>query len=97
MPSWLEPVGPERLGSQGIGRSTQWGPCLVRRVVEVQHVGEVVGLGERAQNLLVDLVADIGRALEGDHIGEARARRHGNGREGLAGEAIADVFHEQQH
>ena len=43
------------------------------RVVEVRHVGQIVRLRERAEDLLVDLVADVGLALERDHVGEARA------------------------
>ena len=52
---------------------------------------------ERAENLLVDLVADVGLALERDHVGKARAGRDGDGRVGLASVAVTDVFHEQQH
>ena len=66
------------------------------RVVEVRHVGQLVRLRERPEDLLVDLVADVGLALERDHVGKARAFRDGDGRVGLAGVAVADVFHEQQ-
>ena len=34
---------------------------------------KLVRLGERPENLLVDLVANVGLALERDHVGEARA------------------------
>ena len=53
------------------------------RVVEVRHVGQLVRLSERPENLLVDLVADVGLALERDHVGEARALRDGDRRVGL--------------
>ena len=59
-------------------------------------IGQLVGLEQRSENLLVDLVADVGLALERDHVGKARARRDGDGRVGLARVAITDVFHEQQ-
>ena len=48
-------------------------PSLVG-VVEVRHVGQLVGLGQRPEDLLVDLVADVALALERDHVGEAGAR-----------------------
>ena len=67
------------------------------RIIEIRHVGEVVLTRQRAENLLVDLVADVGLALEGDHVGKARARRNRNRGVRLAGELVADVFHEQQH
>ena len=65
-------------------------------IVEVRHVGQLVRLGERPENLLVDLVADVGLALERDHVGKARAFGDADGRVGLAGIPVADVFHEQQ-
>jgi hypothetical protein len=66
-------------------------------IVEVRHVGQAVGPREWTQDPLVDLVADVRLALEGDHVGEAGTLRHGDGGERLAGKAVADVFHEQQH
>ncbi len=65
-------------------------------VVEVRHVGQLVGVGQRGDDLLVDLVADVGLALEGDHVLEAGALRDGDRRVGLAGVFVADVFDEQQ-
>ncbi len=53
-------------------------------------------LGQRADDLLVDLVADIARALEGEHVLEASAGRDGDRRVGLAGVFVADVLDEQQ-
>ena len=44
-------------------------------VVEVRHVGQLVGIGQRGDDLLVDLVADVGLALERDHVLEAGALR----------------------
>ena len=65
-------------------------------VVEVRQVGELVGVGQRGDDLLVDLVADVGLALEGDHVLEAGARRDRDRRVGLAGVLVADVLDEQQ-
>ena len=51
-------------------------------IVEVWEVAASearVGVDQRLDDLGVDLVADIGLALEGDHILEARALRDGNG------------------
>ena len=44
-------------------------------VVEVRHVGQLVGIRQRRDDLLVDLVADVALALERDHVLEARALR----------------------
>ena len=65
-------------------------------VVEVRHVGQLVGVGQRGDDLLVDLVADVALALERDHVLEAGARRDGDRRVGLAGVLVADVLDEQQ-
>ena len=65
-------------------------------VVEVRHVGQLVGVGQRRDDLLVDLVADVGLALERDHVLEARAFGNGDRCVGLAGVFVADVFDEQQ-
>jgi hypothetical protein len=40
------------------------------------------------------MVADIGFALEGDHVREAGAWGNGDGGVGRAGEFVADVFDE---
>ena len=66
-------------------------------IVEIRHVGQLVGIGQRSDDLLVDLVADVRLALEGDHVLEARALRNGDRRVGLPGILVADVFDEQQH
>ena len=66
-------------------------------VVEVRHVGQLVGVGQRSEDLLVDLVANVGLALERDHVLEARAIGNGDRRVGHARVFVADVFHEQQH
>ena len=71
-------------------------------LVGVVEVGEVglgelrVGLGERAEDVLVDLVADVGLALECDHVGEAGPRRNDDGRVFFPGVFVADVFDEEQ-
>ena len=69
----------------------------LRRVIEVRHVREVIGLRQGAEDLLVDLVANVGRALELDHIGKAGAGWDDDVGEGLPGETVAHVFHKQQH
>ena len=66
------------------------------RVVEVRHVGQLVGLCERAKDAFIDLVADVRFALEGDHVGEGGPRRDGDRRVGLARVFVADVFDEQE-
>ena len=68
----------------------------LRRVVEVGHVRQLVGGGERPEDLLVDLIADVGLALERHHVLEAGAGRDGDGRVGHAGVLVAHVLHEQQ-
>ena len=65
-------------------------------VVEVREIGQLVGVGQRGDDLLVDLVADIARALEAEHVFEAGAGRDGDRREGLADVFVADVLDEQQ-
>jgi hypothetical protein len=35
-------------------------------VVEIRHIRKLVGVGQRGDDLLVDLVADVALALEGD-------------------------------
>ena len=69
----------------------------LRRVVKVRHVGQLVGIGQRRDDLLVDLVADVAGALERHHVFEARAGRDLDRRVGLAGVLVADVLDEEQH
>ena len=64
------------------------------RVVEVRHVGQLVGAGKRRYDLLVDLVANVGLSLEGHHVLEGCALGNGDRGEGLAREFVADVFDE---
>jgi hypothetical protein len=66
------------------------------RVVKVRHVGQSVGLRQGGEDLLVDLVADVGPALEGNHVPEAGARGDDDGGVGVAGVFVADVFDEEQ-
>ena len=49
-------------------------------VVEVRHVGEFIGVGQRSDDFLIDLVANVALALERDHILEARALGNGDRR-----------------
>ena len=66
-------------------------------IVEVRHIGQIVGVGQRPEDVFVDLIADVALALERDHILEAGAVGNRNGREGLTGVFVTDVLHEQQH
>ncbi len=66
-------------------------------VVEVRHVGEPVLLRERAKDAFVDLVTNVGLALEGDHVLEAGSFRDGDERVVAAGVLVADVFDEEEH
>ena len=65
-------------------------------VVKVGEVGQLVGAGQRGKDLLVDLVADVARALEGDHVLEARALGDCDRRVRPAGVLVADVLDEEQ-
>ena len=65
-------------------------------VVEVRHVGQLVGLGQRGDDLLVDLVADVRLALQRDHVLEAGALGDRDRRIGHARVLVADVLDEQQ-
>jgi hypothetical protein len=65
-------------------------------LVEVRHVGQLVGICQRRDDPLVDLISDVTLALECDHVFEARAFRNGNRCKRLAGIFVADVFDEQQ-
>src|SRR5207237_10743002 len=59
--------------------------------------GQFVGLGERLNNFLVDLVADVALALERDHILEICTAWDGDRRIRYSGIFIADVLDEEQH
>lgn len=65
-------------------------------VVEIGWLGEIVGEEEGAEDLFVNLVPDVGLALERGHIGETGAGRDRDRGEGLTGEFIADVFYEEE-
>ena len=66
------------------------------RVVEVRHVGQLVGVFQRLDDLLVNLIADVGLALEGDQVREAGPVGDRDRREKLPGELVADVLDEEQ-
>ena len=66
-------------------------------VVEVRHVGQLVGVGQRGDYRLVDLVADVTLALQSNHVGKACARRDGDRRVGLICILVADVLDEKQN
>src|SRR5262249_7830989 len=59
-------------------------------------VGQLVSIGQRGDDLLVDLVADVRFALECDHALEAGALGDDDRSERHAGIFVADVFDEQQ-
>jgi len=65
-------------------------------VVEVRHVGELVGARQRPKNTLVDLVADVGFAFEGNHIPEACALGNGYGSIEDTSIFIADILDKKQ-
>ena len=67
-----------------------------RGVVEIRHVGQFVGVSQRPEDLLVDLVADVALALERGHVLEAGARGNRDRGEGHAGVLVADILHEEQ-
>ncbi len=64
--------------------------------VEVWKIGQLIGGGQRRDDLRVDLVANVGRALQSDQIFEAGARWDSDGGVALTGVLVADVLHEQQ-
>ncbi len=66
-------------------------------VVEVGKIGELVGILQWGDDLLVDLVTDVALALEGDQVFEARAFGDRDRCVLLAGIFVADVFDEEQH
>src|SRR6266705_803699 len=57
----------------------------------------LLAVGQRGDDLLVDLVADVALALEGDHVLEAGSGRDRDRGVGLADVLVADVLNEQQH
>ena len=65
-------------------------------VIEVRHVGQLVGICQWRDDLFVDLVTDVALALERDHVFEACAFGNGNRCKRLTGVFVADVFDEQQ-
>jgi len=65
-------------------------------VVEIREIGELVGFGQRCDDLLVDQIADVALALEGHHVLEAGASGDGDRRVALAGIFVADVLDEEQ-
>ena len=64
-------------------------------VVEIREAAELVGCGERRNDLLVDLVADVRAPLQGHHVREAGPRRHLDRAVGLPGVLVRDVLYEQ--
>lgn len=64
-------------------------------IVEVRHVGQFVGVGQRGNDPFVDQVADLGIALERHHVGKAGTGRHLDGRKRLVGVFVADILDEQ--
>lgn len=67
------------------------------RIVEIRHAGQLVGIGERRDDFLVDIVPDGRLAFERHHVLETRTRRDGDRRKRLPGVFVADVFDEQHH
>ena len=67
------------------------------RVIEIGEIRKLVGIRQRRDDLLIDLVADIGLALQRHHILETRPLWNGDRRIRLSRILIADVLDEQQH
>ncbi len=65
-------------------------------VVEVRHIGELVGARQRPENLFIDLVANVGFAFEGNHIPEACPLGNGYGSIEHTGIFVADIFDKKQ-
>src|SRR5208283_784694 len=65
-------------------------------IVKVRHFRQVVDLGQRGDDLLVDLVANVGLALEGDHVFEAGTWRDGDWGVGHASVFVTYVLDKQQ-
>ncbi len=65
------------------------------RVVEIRKVRELVGIRQRRDDLLIDLITDVRFAFERNHVGEAGARRNRDWGVGHAGILVADVLHEE--
>jgi len=66
-------------------------------IVEIGHIRQLIGTSQRRDDLLVDLVADVGLALERNHVLKACAFGDGNRCIRNTGIFIADIFDEQQH
>jgi len=63
-----------KMATRLVSRSTYLlAGAKLRGFVEVGEIGQLVGTGQRGDDLLVDLVTDVARALERDHPGEAAA------------------------
>jgi hypothetical protein len=69
----------------------------LRGIIEVRKIGKFVGVGQRGDDFLVDIVADTRLALKGNHVLEARALGNADRRIRRAGVLVANVFDEQQH
>ena len=67
------------------------------RVVEIREVRELVRIRQRRDDLLIDLVADVGLALQRHHILEAGSRWDSDRRIRHPRILVADVLDEQQH
>ena len=61
-------------------------------VIEVREVGQPVGISQRGDDLLVDLVADVRLALERHHVLEAGARGDDDGSEMTRRLFVAEVL-----
>lgn len=74
-----------------------WTIAEFDRVVKVWKVGLrklLIGSGEWGDDLLVDLITDVGRAFESDHRFEIGTVGNRDGREGRAVVFVADVLDE---
>ena len=66
-------------------------------IIKVRHVRQLVGIGQRRDDLLVDLVANVRLTLEGNHVLEAGTFGNGDRCVRNTGVFVTDVFNEQQY
>ncbi len=69
----------------------------LRSIVEVRHVRQLIGMGKRCNDLLVDPIADVALALEGDHVLETCAFGYDDRRVLNTSVLVADILDEQQY
>lgn len=66
-------------------------------ILEIREIGQVIGLAEGTEDLLVDLVADVRLPLQRNHVLEARPWRDRDRRVRQPRVLVADVLNEEQN